>query len=236
MAARFERSGDDWMMGQAYREAANAYEHAYELEPTDALSHKLLDARARAGISLPSPYRRAPAPVPAPVPDTDVPAERFRTHWYGYQPLLIDGGTLLLLIVSAAAQSGTGAGLTLIPYLVGGPTVHLVHGRYSTAGIDLGIRAGAPLVTGVIGFGIGALLGAGAGGSGSNGSFVSPELAGALVGGVLGFFGGIVGAVGVDAGLLSRERIPMTPPSALQWAPTVLPTRGGAHVGVAGTF
>jgi hypothetical protein len=105
------------------------------------------------------------------------------------------------------------------------------------AGIDLAVRVGAPLVSGVLGFAVGAGLGAASGGNANNNGFDSPALVGAVIGGALGFCGGIAAAVAIDAGALSKERLPATPPpAAFQWAPTMLPVRGGANLGVAGTF
>jgi hypothetical protein len=267
LAARMEASGDQWMAGNAYREAVTAYERAYELVPSDALGRKLAQARAQAGIR-PPPSAPHPAAAPPPAPSGSAPPvpvvieaqhpaetpagatpadkpkeeEHFRRNWYGYQTLLIDAGALILLVSAIAPANSNNGGLesalidlSATTYIVGGPVVHLLHGRYAMSGIDLAVRAGAPLVLGVLG----AAIGAAAGGSSnnSNGGFFSPAETGAIVGGVLGFSGGIVGAIVVDASVLAVDKTPLSKPtSSFRWMPRIAPIRGGANVGIGGTF
>jgi hypothetical protein len=175
-------------------------------------------------------------PRPAPEPADEVPKERLteKTRWYGYQPLLIDGADLALLLVGGATGSDAVIGLTLVPYLLGGPIVHAIHGRYATAGIDLGIRVAAPLASALVGAGIGAALGVGLTSGGGDSS--EDAAIGAVVGAVIGFGVGIPAAIAVDAAVLSREPVAAPRPSGFQWAPSVRPTKNGANVGVMGVF
>jgi hypothetical protein len=232
-AARFEQSGDSWMASGAYAEAIAAYQRAYELDPTDAVAHKLAVARTKAGT--PAPPVLQPRPVAEPSPD-EAPKERLKekTNWYGYQPLLIDSADLALLVVGGATGSDTVMGLTLVPYLLGGPIVHAIHGRYATAGIDLGIRVAAPLASALVGAGIGAALGVGL--SSGDGDSSTNAGIGAVIGAVIGFGVGIPAAIAIDASVLSREPVPAPRPSGFQWAPSVRPTKNGANLGVIGVF
>ena len=81
------------------------------------------------------------------------------TSWYGYQTLSTDGIALALLAPAAfskssATQQGFGVG-SLTMYGVGAPLVHMSHGNIGRGLADLAIRAGAPIVFGLIGAAIG---------------------------------------------------------------------------------
>jgi len=220
------------MAAGAYDKAVIAYERAYEVGPSPALEAKLRDARAGASRIVVFPPR---APVPEPPPrrrDDDMVAERKpppKMQWYGYQPIIADSATLALSI--GLAKAGAFDFVTLVPYALAGPIIHVVHGNYATAGIDVGVRVGMPIGAGLVGAGLGALFGA-AGSSSGQGE--EDAAIGAAVGAIVGFGAGIVGACVIDAAVLSYE--PIKPPAAAKWVPTVVPIRGGAGLGLGGVF
>jgi hypothetical protein len=172
----------------------------------------------------------APAPVPAPVPaSTPAPA----SLWYGDQTLYVDLASVLFVMTGGAVSAGNGGssngGATFlvatgaVGYFLGGPIVHMVHGRFGVAAGDLGIRIGMPLVTGIVG----GLLGAAAAGPNSCGTDDFGSLCGALVGGAIGEILGFGGAVALDAAVLAREpkpdaatASPQASPPAVSFAPT----------------
>jgi hypothetical protein len=133
--------------------------------------------------------------------------------WYGWQPLIIDGLSIPLL---AAAGAG---GVT---YLVGGPVVHLAHGRPGAALGSAGLRVGLPLVGGLIS--LAAYCGDGGG-----------ELCGLAV--LPGAVVGALGAIAIDASLLSWEKEPPPPPlsGSVHVAVSAKPGDGGRIV-VGGAF
>jgi hypothetical protein len=71
---------------------------------------------------------------------------RAGSRWYGWQTLTVDGAALVLGLAGAGLGSADGAGLALGGYLLGAPTVHLVHDRAGVGLASLGLRIGAPLV------------------------------------------------------------------------------------------
>jgi hypothetical protein len=179
----------------------------------------------------------APAPAPAPVPGT---------IWYGDQTLYTDLASISVWIVGGAltASNSTSAASPWIVvtgglgYLLGGPIIHIVHGRGATAAADLGIRIGLPL-GGVL---AGVLVGAVAGGANSCGNGTGlGNLCGILWGAIVGDILGIGGAVALDAAVLAREPVPAAPvanaralPFAITPTFTVVRNQEGGSTPVAG--
>jgi len=152
-------------------------------------------------------------------------------RWYGYQTLLVDAGALTLLVAGIAADDqsartaiGVGAGAV---YVVGGPLVHGLHGRGLAAVGSFGLRAGLPLLGGLVG----ALLGD-----------LAPYDDGDEVvrGTVVGALGGIAAGVALDATLLGWERVPTPEGTAAAagfgWQPRVTATATRTELGVTGWF
>jgi hypothetical protein len=119
-------------------------------------------------------------------------------------------------------------------YMLAAPVVHVIHGRLAIGAIDAGLRLALPLVLGEVAFQI-----ARQPCTGDCSSQFFPSGTGE------GFAAGIAGAGLVsilDAAVFSWERpapdaIPAAAPrTALQWAPTAVPVRGGALAGVVGRF
>jgi len=171
-----------------------------------------------------------------------VQARPASSTWYGWQTLAVDTAGLGLMTL-AYSKSGNGssigteeaalaAGLGL--YVVGAPAVHALHGRTKPALIDFAIRLGAPVVVGLIGAGIGGATEGSCSGQAFCG--IAP-----LAFGAIGMLAGGVGAIALDAALLSHEPggTPATTASSsgVRWSPRVamLP-RGGTTIGVGGSF
>ncbi len=202
--------------------------------------------------SLP-PAEAAPpaAQAPAPPAETTAPAQPFgacqdtpsgcaaetraaRGGWYGYQTLSTDSAALLLLL--ASAKLGAGAGLaSLGTYTLGGPIVHLVHGKPAMFAASLGTRLLSPVLGTVTGVGLGAALDGCRGG----GDFVC---GGPIVGAAIGALTGFAAAVTLDAAVFSREHASQARPEQGAWdgkptlAPTVSASPSGGALGVGGVF
>jgi len=132
-----------------------------------------------------------PPVVPLPVAPREV---EFKTHWYGWQIMLIDAAALGVVATDLALgerASPVPGILGLGAYALGGPIVHLVHQRPPAALGSLGLRLALPVV--------GALIGATAENCNRRCTGGGPTLVGGVVGAVF--------AVGIDA-TLARERPP----------------------------
>src|SRR5262245_37525200 len=88
----------------------------------------------------------------------DAPPPPAATEWYAAPMVVTDGASVALMVaVLMSADHGSkaaGSGLALAglgTYLIGGPTVHLVRGRASTAVASLVLRAVTPVVVGFAG-------------------------------------------------------------------------------------
>ncbi len=142
------------------------------------------------------------------------PVVTTETHWYGWQTLLSDGAALALF-GAAASDGGSGVATASVGmYALGGPSVHAVHGTFGKAAARLGVRLGFPRVGA-------AVLSAGKDGWDAVGGIV-------IGGGI-----GILAAIALDAAWLARERVQVQEPAV---TPTLLLSRNGASVGMAGVF
>ncbi len=176
---------------------------------------RLLLARPECVVGM-QPPPAPPAPGPR-VPMVEVP--------FSYnQTLMTDGAAGITLLALAAVNKSDGGPqavgvLSLGLYLLGGPGVHLSHGRGKAAIKSLALRVGLPLVAGVVGCGLD---------NGNNGEFGCAG--GAGVGGLLG----IAGAMVLDWKVLSRGRVAV-PAAGLQVG--LMPRRdGGFAVSVGRRF
>jgi hypothetical protein len=152
-------------------------------------------------------------------------------HWYGYQPLVVDGAALTLAISGMAGKSngliatGVGPGL-LVP-----PILHLVHGNVGYGIASFFIRACAPVTLGFVAF-------LASSGNWATGGGTDPN---AIYAGILTGWGI---AAALDAALFSWEKV--TPPprrdalerggSWFTWRPDVAFGQSRGTVGIAGTF
>ncbi len=175
--------------------------------------------------------RAAPSAAPS---AAELPPARKHAHWYGWQILIVDGMSLLVMPVMAARTGSSGVvALAVGGYALGGPIVHLAHGEVARGFGSLGLRVGLPLV--------GALGGAMVEGSSCHGELCG--LRGAAIGGALG----VVAALVIDPAALAYERVedepavakakPSPKRSNVALSPLASPRKeGGFDVGVGGAF
>lgn len=171
-------------------------------------------------------------------------------HWYGWQTLIADGASLIVVPLGAAAAGSpeVAAGAFIGGYLLAAPIIHFAHGRPGIAAASFGLRLGMPL--------LGAAAGALADGCGERGEWC-------VAGPVIGMALGMLGAVVLDASLLTYENeedddddrdasiTPSTrharharharraapPPRPISFVPSLAPRlEGGFNVGVAAVF
>ena len=153
------------------------------------------------------------------------------TSWYGWQTLAADGTSLLVLPIAAGVSQSPGLGLVAVAgYFLAPPFIHGAHGRWGMFGASLGLRVVAPV--------IGGLLGAALDGD-CRGDICIP------VGAALGVAAGALGAVAIDASLLSYETVEPDPryrarqqtPNHIAWSPSIAPRKeGGFTLGLGATF
>lgn len=138
------------------------------------------------------------------------------SHWYGWQTLATDGAGIGLIVFGGtrsfegpvavtAASVGTGS------LFLGGPIVHLSHGRWPIAILDLGMRLTLPIVGGYLAS------------TCTEGECGGAFLAGFMIG---------VSPIWLDAGLLAREDKAKRPLEAVRRAYTARPPRALARLGV----
>src|SRR5580693_5839787 len=144
-------------------------------------------------------------PPSAPTPSAETAGQE--RSWYGWQTLAVDA-VAAGVGFGSIGLSGDGegsppdvyggpAGLTI--YGLGPPLVHVLHHRWDMALIDLGIRVGAPLLLGAVGWGLDAAANHGCGYD----NICYPGLGGAMVGSFLGY----TAAVTVDAAVLAYDKV-----------------------------
>jgi hypothetical protein len=176
-----------------------------------------------------------PAPAASPEPDAvPVPPER---TWYGWQILLVDGGSLALLLAGAGSSSTqVVSDLGGIGYVAGGPTVHWVHGNVGKGFASLALRLGLPLG----GLVLGLLMANGSCGGGNSCDSAVLDI-------LLGFGLGFIAAPVIDVAALAYDDAPRKTPAAklstpaLRLAPTATLPRDAAgrvtpSLGLAGAF
>jgi hypothetical protein len=163
------------------------------------------------------------APLEAP---SEIGAPTHRV-WYGWQTLIVAGtSTAAGLAVNETASYGF-CGVALV---VGGATVHWVHGHiargFASIGLDLGL--------GLAGAGLGALIGESSNRAPDDGSHATYATFGALAGVSVGL--GV--ALLIDVAALGYDDVSdATAPRSQAWmAPTMRLARGGGMLGVAGEF
>jgi hypothetical protein len=176
----------------------------------------------------------------------DPPAEHAPTatesHWYGYQTLITDGTAATMLALGALLEGDRGVPLIALgvaTYAGGGPIVHLAHGRPWAALGSLGVRVGIP------GVGLGIFVVSVPWGFETCRRDDCSGLGVALLGGIVGsalFFGGIIGGIVLDAGVLSREEVParrpanVPHPTITSLAPSFDPRTSTISLAAGGTF
>jgi hypothetical protein len=166
--------------------------------------------------AAPESVRQAPRVVEA----------RRRSHWYGWQTLATDGVTVTLLASGIAAQRGALVAFGAATFALGGPIVHLAHGRGDAAAASLGIRVGVPFV--------GAFVGAVIEDCRHSDNEGCP-----LEGAAIGLLAGTGAAMILDTVFLAHEDIPREQPqrtARLSVSPSVSVTKSSGTMGLTGTF
>ncbi|HEX8792927.1 MAG TPA: hypothetical protein VF765_18405 [Polyangiaceae bacterium] len=105
-----------------------------------------------------------------------------RNHWYGWQTLIVDGGSVALLF------TGVGAAAGIVTFLAGPPIVHVAHGQWGSGAASALLRLTMPFAFAAMG----AIGGSYAMGNG-------------FVGLLGGGFAGVAGASAIDAAVLAWE-------------------------------
>jgi hypothetical protein len=173
-----------------------------------------------------------PILVPPPALDAGEPGPIVRTRYgYRWQTITTDAIAiaLSLAIDRIAADGGTRPGalatITIGSYFFSAPLIHGVHRQGKRALASFGLRAGLPLVLGLLGEAI---------------DDVPPcdNCKDTLRsdGKVIGLTVGVLVAMAVDNVLLTRPIFRRTERPRAAWTPAVRGVRGGATAGVSGTF
>jgi hypothetical protein len=170
-----------------------------------------------------------------------MPGAPTKRGWYGWQTLLVFGGSAAVGIIGSVAGGAsdspgvwlTSLGLGGTGFLLGGPIVHWAHGNTSKGFGALGLNFGMPLV----GAGLGVATACVVGGCGR-----SSDGVGIFIGLLAGGSAGLLASMIVDVSALSYEQTPSGPSFASRKAPTwtIVPdlkiTREKTTFGFAGVF
>ncbi len=213
------------------------------------------------GAPAPAPYVYAPPPLQlgAPRPEyptyvyldqegspgvpvmAGMPAIWSKRYWYGWQTLLVFGGSTTVGLIGGFAGGASGSAGVIITglsvgsagLLLGGPIIHWAHGHTARGFGVLGLNFGMPLVSAGLGIGITCAAGGCSGHASGFGIFF-----GSIIGGSFGLLGAMI----VDVAALSYEPSAPVAGAASRKAPTwtLLPdlkiTREKTTFGFAGVF
>ena len=164
--------------------------------------------------------------------DAKEDAQEEERSWYGWQTLTADGTSLLVLPIAAGVSQSPALGVVaLAGYFLAPPFIHGGHGRWGMFGASLGLRVVMPVVGGLLG---------------SVGQDCGNDIC-IPVGAAIGVAIGALGAVAIDASLLSYERVETDTgyhagarhrtPTRIAWSPSLAPRKeGGFTLGLGATF
>ncbi len=148
------------------------------------------------------------------------------SHWYGWQNLLADGGSIVGGLGAAAATSSTDVlWIGVVGYFLGSPVIHVAHGRVVPAIVSLAMHVGLPYA--------GVRLGAKAEDCPAHEYADGCGIGGALIG--LGI--GVLAATAIDAAALAYEDVATPTPtksSGFGLSPTFAFDHGRTSLGLAG--
>lgn len=120
--------------------------------------------------------------------------------WYGEQVIIVSAVGHAAVLAGVLSGKDTGAPIAVVggaTFLLGGPVVHLAHGRVGTAAASFGLNVLVPAALGSAGFGLGCAFNHGCDGQWG--------LVAGIVGSIAGAAIGTMTATGLDAGLLAYE-------------------------------
>jgi hypothetical protein len=141
-------------------------------------------------------------------------------RWYGWQTLAFDGAAIGALALATAAHSEALAAVGLLSYALASPAVHVGHHRPLIALASVGLRIGMPAAGAII----------------TTADDCSGELC-RLEALAAGMLVGAAGAIAIDAGVLSWDRLESQEPHrSIGLLPTVEIGRERNVVGVQGIF
>ncbi len=162
-------------------------------------------------------------------PEEDVhQGERVRT-WYGWQILISDAVSAALVLGSAEAGIQEASDVATVAFVLGGPVIHVLHGKTRTGLYSLGLKIGLPVG--------GALIGAAVGSARCRREEDAAFLCG-LGDVAVGLLVGYAVAEVIDVFILARKyhtRYPSQDESRVI-VPVLRAQHGGASLGLAGRF
>lgn len=168
--------------------------------------------------------------------DGDAPCPPLsKRHSYGWQTLATDGAGIGLIVLGGALRfegpaAVTAASLGTASLFLGGPIVHVAHGRWPIGVLDFGMRLTLPILGGYVASGC------------TEGECGGAFVVGALIG---------LSPIWLDAGLLAWEDVPVEASHVERRSivarklerlgvsevhPTTHVSRRGLELGVAGSF
>jgi hypothetical protein len=208
------------------------------------------------------PAQASPGPPPAqPAPAAPPKKTKVEKEWYGWQVLGADGAAAALMIAGQASGVYSIFDVGFAAYLLAPPVVHVVHNNAGPAFGSLGLRLVSPWVGVAIGLTVSVFF------LSSATKNCSTDIVGiqscdydhseiilfhdqwptpTAVGFNVGLVAGYLLAIGIDAGLISWEKVEegveygkARPPERARWwsiAPSLALTRDHGSLGVRGTF
>jgi hypothetical protein len=197
--------------------------HRASLAPLFAFALLLAAPHARADEDPPEGPRVIRVDQAHPVPEE--PRERV---WYGWQILLADAGALAVAGIAQGAHAPPLGFAASGGYGAAAPVVHFLHGHVDKGMASLGLRIGAPLLLGIAAYAVAPAPRD----DGARSLGMDSRTFAAAMGATLG----MGAAIALDAGVIAREDAPIASGDGFSVAPTAAPVRGGAAVGVTGTF
>jgi hypothetical protein len=165
-------------------------------------------------------------PTDAPGLELVAPGNASSTSWYGWQLMIADSGSLLLLFVP-----GPGPFLSVLNYLATPAVIHGSNDQGMNAGIGVGLRLILPVLGALMGS---AEIGANCQRSDNELCGATPVLTGLLIGTLV--------AMVIDDGLMAwkmtapAKEPPATKAPGVSFNVGLVPYRQGAGVGLAGRF
>lgn len=202
-------------------------------------------AQATSEATAPTSSAVSAAPM-APAPATTVTVSR----WYGWEPLIADAASAFVGFSVAAGASfnpsssfgsspvvPAAAILSLGGYVAVPPLLHELRGHPGKMAASLALRIGLPLLTGAIGYAIGASADRSLQSGPIDSDAPGDQGVRAILYTLFAAPAGMVIASAIDIAAISREDVTSAPPEPkLTFEPRLGMVTGGATAGIGGTF